>query len=206
MCRVCARALLTFSLLSCFHFQLISQRTAFSGRGRDAPGCPARGGGGRFMAELWHPQKVMPCHRTYLYILAWEKNSSGKMTLFFLFFKKTNTSLQKTSSGNALKYTQHLQTYTQRTIQRGAEMDVYSQHKALFWCKSISPIGTVYLHCPALGTFVWEGASNLTMLLVCRLVWWYKWLNFYYYGRKIADSVCAWKPPIIMITGWLTDY
>lgn len=53
------------------------------------------------------------------------------MTLFFLFFKNKHL-ITKTSSGNALKYIQHLQTYTQRTIQRGAEMDVYSQHKALF--------------------------------------------------------------------------
>lgn len=87
-CRHVSGVIQTFSSpSSLFMFQHISQWTAFSGRGRDAPGCAAGGGGGRIVVELWQHQEVTRWDWTYLHT-AWgqRKDSSRKMKDFFFFF------------------------------------------------------------------------------------------------------------------------
>ncbi len=88
---------LFFLLSSLRLLQHISQRTAFSGCGRDAPGRPAGGGGGRVMAELWKLQQVMPWDRT------WKKRRLLLENDRLLFLHKHL--ITENSSGNALKYT-----------------------------------------------------------------------------------------------------
>lgn len=138
-------------LPSVISFQHISQRTAFSGCGRDAPGCPAGGRGGWFMAELWQPQEVMPWDRIYLHI-AWKKKLLWENDRL-LFLKQTPH--YRKLFRECTKTTFNIYTQTQRKFQREAETGVLLlKWRTVLIVKAVALIWPVYLRHRALGTFV----------------------------------------------------
>lgn len=97
LCTLVNQSLSLSQLLSLLHHtpllsQYISQWTAVSGRGRDAPSCEEGRGGVRNLAELWWPQEVIP--------LAWAFHSFSMGLKLLLYSGKTNNIFRKQETLN----------------------------------------------------------------------------------------------------------
>lgn len=129
----------TFCVLSfLFLLQHISKWAAFSGCGRDAPGCPTGGGGGRIMVELSQPEEVMDI----------TSHSMENDRLSFLI----NTSLQK-HFRECTKI--HLISTHRKSPKRSRDWCfLVLKLRTVLIVTAVDVIGPFYLHCPALRTFV----------------------------------------------------